>query len=493
MNRKLPILLLGLVLLLAQPAAADLAERVHEASLDNGLKVLMVQRPGSPTLAAYITIGVGAVNEDSRTRGVAHLLEHMLFKGTETLGTTDYAAEKPLLDQIAAVGGAIDAEKHDPAKSAEVAQLRQQLQQLQQQHKKYVVKDEFSSIYAANGGVGYNAFTSKDLTTYLISLPNNKLELWALIESDRMKHAVLREFYTERDVIQEERRRSYESNPRGMLYETLIANAFTVHPYRDPVIGWHSDIENLTLAETRKFHDAYYAPINSVITLVGDFDPDQALALIKRYFGDIPPGKPVPPVLAVEPEQQGEKRVKIDFDAEPQLAIAWHKPTLPDRDDYLFDLLQLVLTGGRNSRLYRSLVLEQQLAVDVSSYGAPGSRYPNLFVISATPRAPHTAAELEQAIYAELAKLASEPVSEHELQQARNRLRTDQLREMESNNGLAQSLSYYQTVAGNWHYLTNYDQVISTLSADEVTGLVQKYLTADNRTVVTLGRGEGEK
>lgn len=481
---------LMLVLLVSSAQAATLADKVSELTLDNGLKVLLVERPGSPTLAAYLTIGVGSVHETSATRGAAHLLEHMLFKGTQTLGTTDYAAEQPLLEQIAEVGGRIDAIKHDPARQEELERLRARLSELQQQHKQYLVKDEFSRIYAANGGVGYNAFTSKDLTTYLISLPNNKLELWAMIESDRMKNAVLREFYTEREVIHEERRRSYESSPGGLLYETLLASAYKVHPYRDPIIGWHSDIANLTLVETRQFLERYYAPINTVITLVGDFDRQQAEQLIRRYFGAIPPGTPVPPVIAEEPQQQGEKRVFVAFDAEPALAIAFHKPTLPAREDYVFDLLDLVLSGGRTSRLYQALVVEQQLATSVSTYGAPGARYPNLFVISATPRHPHSAAELEAAIYRELQRLLDQPVTDAELQQALNRLRTDHLRGLQSNGGLARTLSYYQSVAGDWRYLAEYDAVVSTIRAAEVTELVRRYLTANNRTVVTLGRNQ---
>ncbi|PLX71512.1 MAG: insulinase family protein, partial [Desulfuromonas sp.] len=242
MNRYIVIkglgFVVGLVLAAAVVNAAGLEEKVVEHRLSNGLQLLIVERPETPVVTAYITIGVGAVDETSETRGVAHLLEHMLFKGTKTLGTTDYAKEKPLLDQIELVGSELDRLKIDSRSDpVRVSQLEQQLAELQSEHKQFVVKDEFSRIYSENGGVGYNAFTSKDLTTYLVSLPANKLELWALVESDRMKNPVLREFYTERDVIREERRRSYETSPRGLLYETLIANAYTVHPYRDPIIG----------------------------------------------------------------------------------------------------------------------------------------------------------------------------------------------------------------------------------------------------------------
>ncbi len=289
-------------------AGADtLAEKVREHTFANGLKLLLVERADAPTFTAYITIGVGSVHETSETRGVAHLLEHMLFKGTTTLGTSDYAREKPLLEEIEDVGTRLDVLKgRKDADAKELEGLRQRLGELQERHKAFVVKDEFSRIYAENGGVGYNAFTGKDLTTYLVSLPANKLELWAAIEADRMKNAVLREFFTEREVIREERRRSYDSDPGGMLYEHLLSTAFTVHPYRNPIIGWHSDIENLSLEETRDFLKRYYAPVNTVMALVGDLDFDATVAMIERYFGDIPPGTPVPPVTAVD-RRSGEK------------------------------------------------------------------------------------------------------------------------------------------------------------------------------------------
>ncbi|MGE4343977.1 MAG: M16 family metallopeptidase [Geoalkalibacter sp.] len=482
--------LIGLPFASAQ--AQTLADKVIEHDLDNGLKLLMVERDATPTFTAYITLGVGAVNETSENRGVAHLLEHMLFKGTRTLGTVDYEQEKPLLEQIAQVGAKLDALRaRRDADPDEVQELEQRLARLQQEHKKFVVKDEFARIYAENGGVGYNAFTSKDLTSYLISLPSNKLELWAAVESDRMKNAVLREFYTEREVIKEERRRSYETSPRGLLYENLLATAFTVHPYRNPIIGWMSDIENLTLEETRSFLKRYYAPANTVIALVGDIDPAETIALVERYFGDIDPGVSVMPVTAVEPPQNGEKRRHVQFDAEPQLSMAFHKPTLPSREDYVFDLIDQILGQGPTSRLYRSLVLEKQLATAVSTYGAPGVRYPNLYVINATPRHPHTVEEVEEAIMTEIERLAREPVSDAELEKARSRLRTDRLRFLRGNNGLARMLTYYQSVAGDWRYLISYDQKVAQLDAEDIMQVARRWLTKANRTVVTLS-AEGE-
>lgn len=477
------------VLLLNQPVyAADLADRVREEHLENGLTLLMLERHDAPTVSAYITFRVGGANEGQGNRGIAHLLEHMLFKGTKTLGTNDYAAEKPLLDQIETVGSRIDLLKNDPAADqAELKDLRARLKTLQEEHKQYVVKDEFSRIYAENGGVGFNAFTSKDQTTYLISLPANKLELWAAIESDRLQNAVLREFYTEREVVREERRRSYESNPSGLLYEALISNAYKVHPYRNPVIGWDSDIANLSLAEARDFFDRYYRPVNMVITLVGDFDADKTLAMVNKYFGAISPGMPVPRVIDVEPPQGGEKRITVSFDAEPDLSIAFHKPSMPHVDDYCADLLMDILAGGATSRLYKRLVVEDQLASSVSIYGAAGSRYPNLMVIDATPRHPHTVAEVEIAIYAELDKLKIEPVSASELERARNRLITDNLRQMRTNGGLARLLSSYEAIGG-WRYIVEYAENIEVIDSPKLIAFANRYLSADNRTVVVLQR-----
>lgn len=486
LRRTLSVILFSL-LMVPLVAAASLEERVVEHRLDNGLLLLIVERHEAPVVSAYITMGVGSVHETSETRGVAHLLEHMRFKGTKAIGTTDFAAEEPLLEKIWSLGKQLDALRLDSqADPEQIAALEKQLNELQQEHKKYVVKDAFAQIYSENGGVGFNAFTSKDLTTYLISLPANKLELWALVESDRMQNSVLREFYTERDVVREERRRSYDTDPGGLLYETLIANAFTVHPYRNPIIGWHSDIANLTLAETRDFMHSYYAPVNTVIALVGDVQAEQAIELVERYFGDIPPGSPVPPVAAAEPPQTGEKRITLNFNAEPHLAIAFHKPTLPHKDDYAFDLLDQVLGQGRTSRLYQALVEEQQLATSVSVYGAPGSRYANLFVIDAVPRHPHTSAEVERAIYRELDKLKQAPVTASELGKARNRLVTDQLRYLKGNSGLARLLTSYQSLTGDWRYLTAYAEEIEKLTADDLQEAAQTYFTPQNRTVVYL-------
>ncbi|TWJ19232.1 M16 family metallopeptidase [Geobacter argillaceus] len=479
------VALCALITIVLPARGEGLADRVREHTLQNGMKLLIVERHTSPTIAAWIRFKVGSVDERSDERGIAHLLEHMLFKGTKTLGTTDYEAEKPLLDQIETTAQQILLEKakREKGDAALIARLEKELKELEAKAGTYVVKEEFAQVYAKNGGIGYNAFTSKDGTTYLINLPANKLELWAAIESDRMKNPVLREFYTERNVVMEERRRSYDAQPEGKLWETFLASSFLVHPNGQPVIGWASDIANLTRTRTEEFLHRYYAPNNVIVAIVGDVRSDAVIKLVERYFGDVKPGTPVPPVAAEEPRQQGEKRIEIVGDAEPELMIGFHKPTLPDRDDLVFDVIDMLLTEGRTSRLFRKLVVEKQLVTEVGAFTAPGHRYPNLFIVSATPRAPHTVPEVEKAIYDELERLKSEPVSPQELQQILNRLEYEEVRQMGSNGGLARNLTEYEAIAGTWRYLIEHRQKVAKVTPADIQRVARTYLTETNRTV----------
>ncbi len=468
--------------------AATLEEKVVEHTFQNGLKLLMVERHSSPTVSAWIRFKVGSVHERSDERGLAHLLEHMLFKGTKTLGTRDYAAEAPLLEKIEQTAQLMLAEeaKGNKADKAKLAALRAELAKCEKQAEQYVIKDEFFDLYARNGGSGYNAFTSRDGTTYLISLPANKLELWAAIESDRMKNPVLREFYTERSVVMEERRRSYDAEPSAKLWETFVAAAYQAHPYGQPTIGWTSDIRQLSRTKAESFLHRYYAPNNAIMAVVGDIRPADTIALVERYFGDIKPGTPVPEVATQEEPQQGERRVEVIGDAEPELVIGFHKTAIGSDDDYVFDLISAILGQGRTSRLYRSLVLEKQLATQISTFDAPGNRYPNLFVLYASSRAPHTTAEVEQAVLAELERLKKEPVSGRELQQVLNQLEFEEARRMGTNGGLARNLTEYEAIAGSWRYLTTYRAKLAKITPADIQRVAKQYFTRENRIVGTL-------
>jgi predicted Zn-dependent peptidase len=475
--------------------AATLEEKVVEHTMKNGMKLLMVERHTSPTVSAWIRFRVGSVDERSDERGIAHLLEHMLFKGTTTLGTKDYAAEKLILDKIEAVAQALTAEKAQREKGdlVKIAGLEKQLASLEADASRYVIKDEFFELYSKNGGTGYNAFTSRDGTTYLISLPSNKLELWAAIESDRLQNAVLREFYTERSVVMEERRRSYDADPESKLWETFVASSFLAHSYGQPTIGWMSDIENLTRSKAEQFFHSYYAPNNAIVAVVGDIDTKQTIALVERYFGSIKPGKVPPPVTAEEPKQSGERRIELVAEAEPTVMIGFHKPGIATPDDYVFDVITMILGSGRTSRFYKKLVIEKQIASDIGAFDAPGNRYPNLFVVSANPRAPHTTKEVEDAIQAELDLLKTTPVAERDLQRILNNIEYEEARRMGTNGGLARNLTEYEATTGSWRYMSEHRSRIARVTPADIQRVADTYFTRENRTVGFITKKGGVK
>lgn len=473
-------------------SGAGLAERVIEHKLANGLTVLLVERHQTPVVSINLTFGVGGLNEQTGLTGVAHLYEHMAFKGTRTLGTKDYAQERPLLEELDRLNAEIDilreqllaaGQEHSPA----LQQLQQAFKAAQERADQWVVGNEMAMLYQRHGAVGLNASTGKDVTRYTVSLPANRLPLWAAIEADRMAHPVLREFYKERAVVMEERRLRTEDSPNGLLYETFVAAAFQAHPYGFPTIGWASDIQALTPAATERFFRTYYGPANAVVAIVGDIKPPEVIALIEQTFGRIPATPPPPRVVTVEPPQRGERRVEVEFDAEPALLIGYHKPALGHPDDFVFDVLDSVLSEGVTSRLYHRLVREKRLAASIGTEpGIPGVRDPNLFVISATPLRPHTAAELEEAITMELDRLTTEPVSPQELEKVLNNLDAELMRSLRSNSGLASQLAFFQVVAKDWRYILKARDRVAAVTPADLQRVAAQYLVKSNRTVATL-------
>jgi len=477
-------------------ASPSLAERVIEHKLANGLTVLMVERHQTPVVSINITFAVGGINEQVGQTGLAHLYEHMAFKGTRIVGTKDYEKEKPILDELARVGTELEHRQREIAnrtggatveEQATVDALQKRFTDLQAQASQYVVGNEVALLYQRHGGVGFNASTGKDLTRYTISLPANRLPLWAAVESDRMASPVLREFYKERGVVMEERRLRNEDSPSGLLFETFTSAAFRAHGYGVPTIGWGSDIMSLTPDETEAFFKTHYGPNRATIALVGDLNPEETIALIERTFGKISAAPQSSARVAVEPDQRGERRVEVEFDAEPSMVIGYHKPGLGHPDDDVFDVIDAVLSDGLTSRLHRRLVREQRLAASVRSDAShPGVRAPNLFIIMATPLAPHTTAEVEAAIYEELERLKREPVSPKELERVINNLDADMVRALRSNSGLASQLAMYQAVAGDWRdILRSRDRVAAVTPAD-VQRVAAQYFTKSNRTVGML-------
>ncbi|MBN2397633.1 MAG: insulinase family protein [Deltaproteobacteria bacterium] len=488
------ILVLLLSCAIARPCVAyDLAGKVKEFALENGLKVLIVERHTGPTVALYISHPTGAIDDKAGCTGTAHFLEHLRFKGTETIGTRNFDEEKEILQKICKAGDALDHEliKGDEVDKETIRELRKRLESLQTEADKWSIPGEIDRLYTEHGGGALNAFTGQDITTYHVSLPSNKVELWARIESDRLANPVFREFYSERNVIIEERRQRVASDPGGKLREQFLAAAFTAHPYRRPILGWPSDMRYLDFDCMSQFFTTHYTPDNTIITVVGDISPEGVMEIIRRYFGPLP-GRPAPlRRVTEEPPQTGERRVTVTFDAAPRLIIGYHKPTLPSFDDCVFDVIDTILSEGRTSRLFKVLVKERGIAADVrTANGYPGARYPNLFVIFAQPVSPHTTEGLESAIYEELDRLKREPVEAKELEKAKNRLKADLLRGMSTNSGLAGMLSYYETVAGDWRYISQFLDLLEKVTPQDVMGAAQKYLTRDNRTVATLVKDE---
>ena len=477
-------------------AGEYLKKNVVTKKLPNGITVILLNRGYAPVLAFEISFRVGSVDESYRTMGAAHLLEHMLFKGTDVIGTRDFRKERAIMGRMEAIGETIDRLKLTDPGNTRLPDLEAELRRLEKEQARYVESSPYDRIYTENGGVGLNASTSKDKTGYYIELPASKLELWAQLESARLDNPVLREFYLERNNVLQERLMHYDSLGSGMLFEQFQAAAFQAHPYRHPIIGWRSNIPYLSVEDIRKFYHDYYIPSRMTITVVGMQDTERTFRVIDRYFGKLPPRADPPPVSVREPAQMGERRFEIYFESSPQLMIGWHKPSFPSRDDYICEMLQELLAGGKSSRLYRSLVIEKKIATSVSAWnGLPGSRFDNLFTIFASPAPPHTAEELEKAIYDEMDRMFDD-LSDKELRKVVNSMESDLVFELETNKGLAGQLSYHQTVFGDWRYIVDYLPVIRSITAADIKGLKGKYFAKNNRTVGILKDsrpGEGKK
>ena len=495
------IALLSLTMVLAAPVyigAQDLAsfeERMTEFTLDNGLTFLVLERHEAPVVSFHTYADVGAADEVKGITGAAHLLEHLAFKGTRTVGTSDYKAEAEAMARMDEAFSALKAEQQKGAyaDTSRLAALKQQLEDAQQQAQEYLVHEEFEEALTREGAVGLNAGTSTDATMYTVSLPSSKVELWMWLESDRFLNLVPREFYKERDVIMEERRYRVESYPIGRLVEEFTATAFKAHPYGDPEIGYMSDIETITRAETEAFFKKYYVPSNLTIAIVGDVDPEEIRGLAQTYFGRIPSGPKPDPVETVEPPQKGERRVVVEDPSQPFVIIGYHKPDARHPDDAVFDAITDIIAIGRTSRLYKSLVKEKKIAVSASGFpGFPGYKYPGLFVFYAFPAKDHTNEECEEAIYVEIEQLRTELVSAEELRKAKTRSRASLIRQLASNSGLASQLAFYQVITGDWRNLFQQLDRIDAVTAEDIQRVAKEYFTRTNRTVgVIETRTEG--
>jgi len=421
-----------IVFFAAVSSAQDL--KVTEKVLPNGLKVLLKEEHKAPVVTFQIWYKVGSRNERLGKTGLSHVLEHMMFKGA----------------------------------------------------KKYGPK-QFSQTVMRNGG-NDNAFTSKDYTAYFETLAADRVEIALDLESDRMQDLTIdpREFLSERAVVTEERRMRYEDDPTSTMVEQMMATAFLAHPYQWPVIGWMADLGSLTRDELAAHYRTYYAPNNATIVVVGDFETKRLLPLIEKYFGGMPRGPEVPAVTAVEPKQLGERRIIVKKEAELPAVFAGYKaPNLKHPDSFPLDVLQTVLSSGKSSRLYRSLVYEKQIALYAGGDYDNITNDPNLFYLYAGVMPGKSTEEVEKALYAEIEKLKAEPVTDEELRKAKNQIEAQFIMARDSIFAQAMQLGQYETVA-SWKLLEKYLEGIRAVTKADIQRVAKDYFTEDARTVGIL-------
>jgi zinc protease len=429
--RRFQLLIVIFLLFLLTPAYAA---QVQEFILDNGLKVLLLEDHKSPAVTFQVWYRVGGRNEKDGKSGLAHFLEHMLFKGTPTTGP-----------------------------------------------------EEYSRIIAKNGGRS-NAFTSSDMTVYFATMSRDKIHLQLELEADRMTHALLGEKYfePEKQVIQEERRLRTEDNPGSALYEIAASVAYTIHPYRRPVVGWMQDILSLTRQDLVDFYKLYYAPNNAVIVMVGDFSTAEVLPRIRAAYGKIPRGAEPPKLTLVEPPQRGEKRIVLKKEAElPLLMMFFHAPNLHNPDSFALDLLSVVLAGGKSSRLYQELVYRKRSVRGIDADYSNVSIDATGFSISAQLLPGAELAGVERQIESQLDKVKTELVNERELQKAKNQIEAAFIFAQDSIFGQAMKIGYYEMV-GDWRLVDSYLANVRKVTREDLRRVAQKYLQRDNRTVGTL-------
>jgi predicted Zn-dependent peptidase len=492
MSRHLRHLLAALIVVVAafRPAAAqDMASfeknlTVHK--LPNGLTVLIYRRPVAPVFSFFTYVDVGAAQEVPGITGLAHMFEHMAFKGTSVIGTKDFAGEKAALAKVDGAYHAYDAErlKVQGPDGAKLDALKKALKDSQEAADQFIEKNEFSKIVDRAGGVGMNASTGSDQTVYFYSLPANKVELWAYLESSRFLDPVFREFYKERDVVMEERRLRTESTPTGRLFEQFSSTAFIAHPYKQPVVGYMSDLMSFTREDAEAFYKKYYVPANMTVAIVGDVKPEEVIPIVDTYFGRIPAGPRPDALRTIEPPQTAEKSVVLTDPSQPVYMEGYHRPNNISPDDPIYDVISDVLSTGRTSRLYRTLVRDKKIAANAGVLnGFPGGKYPTLIAVRAIPAPGHTNAEVQAAIREQLERLKTEPITDDELKTVKTRAKADLIRSLDSNSGLSRQLAVTQARQGDWHEMFRYIDRLDKVTKEDVMRVAQATFIAQNRTV----------
>lgn len=485
---------LAAVLLITAVAASaqDLAsfeKRTSTRVLGNGMTVILLERHDAPVFSYATVVNAGSAQERPGITGLAHMFEHMAFKGSDRVGTKDWPAEEKALKKVEEAYAAYDLANHAETgrDEAKVETLRKAWQDSIAEADKFVEDNEFSEVVDRAGGVGMNAFTASDMTAYFFSLPSNRFELWAYLESERFRHPVFRQFYKERDVVFEERRMRTESNPFGRVLEQFLAAAFTAHPYGWPGVGWPSDLHSFSATDAEAFAKKYYVPSNLVIAIAGDVNPTEAWPIIEKYFGRLPTAPKPEALRTVEPPQTSERVVTLREKSQPLYIEGYHRPASTDPDNAVFDVISMLMSSGRTSRLYKALVRDQKIAVASAGFsGFPGEKYPNLFAFYAVTTPGHTTEEAAKSIHAEIDRLKNEEVGAEELQSVKTRVKADLIRGLTDNSGLALQMATYQTRFGDWRELFREVERIDKVTAADVKRIANATFNESNRTVAQL-------
>jgi len=459
--------------------------RVKEKTLTNGMKWVVFERHDAPVVSFNLYADVGAANESYGITGISHLLEHMAFKGSKTVGTTDYAKEKPLLEEMDRLYALISAEKAGQhADTVKINAWQARFDAVQAEAKSLVVSNELIDLFDREGEAGINAGTNNDCTQYLNALPSNRLEFWMAATSDRFMNPVFREFYTERNVVIEERRMRTETQPLGRLMEDFFAAAFKAHPYHHSVVGHMSDLNRITRQDVIDYFNTYYIPSNMVVSVAGDVDAKTVFKLAERYFGRIDSGpKPLPP-RTIEPEQWGERHIKVTAQSQPILLVGYHRPAGNHPDDAALGALTNIIGEGRSSWLYHELVKEKKIAIQCGAFnGFPGDKYPNLIAFFAVPAQGHTAQECLDAIDEAIARVRTEAVSAEELTKYKRSTKKGIIDAMKSNSGMARMLAEAEAKEGGWEAFFEAYNEVQSVSAEAIKTVAEKYLVRSNRTV----------
>jgi len=483
---------IGVCLVLCSLALAqDLAafeKRTTVKKLANGLTVIICERPEAPVFSFFTHVDAGSVQDPMKKTGLAHMFEHMAFKGTDTIGTRDYAGEKVALAKVEVAYAAYIAERDERVDrdDAKLKQLEQAWKDAITAADKFSApyNNEFGKIVEGECGEGMNAFTNYDETGYHYSFPVNRLELWAYLESERFLHPVMRQFYKERNVVIEERRMRTDSNPIGRLLEQFTEEAFTAHPYHRPTIGWISDLNSFSATDAQNFFDKYYVPSNMVVTVVGDVKASEAMPIVEKYFSRIPARPKPDTATTTEPAQNSERTVVLHEQSQPLYLEGYHRPDDRSPDDQIYDAIADLMSNGRTSRLYRALVRDKQIASDSAGFtGMPGTKYPQLFAFYAFPIPGHTTQEVSTAIHAEIERLKKEDVSDEELKMIKTRAKANLIRSLGSNEGLAFALGLNQARYDDWRELFRSVDRIDKVTTADIRRVANQTFMPDNRTV----------